>query len=303
MKKILSFIFVLLVSFSLVACGGQTDAEKLAEAKSELKITFKTSSDNLNSVTGDLNLPLRVKDAKVSWDSNNLDVVNKEGKVVQTDEDVVVELTATLTVGEEKDTKKFTVTVKAEGFDGGGEDEVNLELPEEFNNYADEKKVYIISIGQSGDIGSISSILTFFVFGTDEQDELADKVVIESDKLITASEIPEGSIVILVPGASGKGLGAAGTNVAGEKARAEAFATRAKNGEIKVIVAHLGGEARRGHETDPLITASVDGASLVLVLEEGNSDGFFSALTNEHVYYYETEEDFVAPFKQIFGKE
>lgn len=300
MKKVFGFILTLVLVFSLGACFGgkeKSDAEKVKDAKDDLKITFKVSGNSLNNVTGDLNLVKSLNGVNVSWSSNNEDVVNNDGEVTQGEEDVAVTLTATLTLNDESDTKLFNLTVKKEG----EVDDVDGALPEEFNNLVEGKKVYVTSIGQAGELATMTTLLSRFVYSAEESDEFEQKVTIET--MLAPNQVESGSIVILIPGASDKGLGAAGTNLTAEKNRADAFSQRAEDGEITIIVVHMGGEARRGESTDPLINASVSKASLVLVEEEGDFDDFFTNLENEFVYFYPSAMDLAAPFKQIFNKE
>lgn len=173
------------------------------------------------------------------------------------------------------------------------------ELPESFHNQADGKHVYVTSIGQAGELSTIDVILSAHVFSPDEETEYNEKVTQKA--MLQASEVAEGSIVILVPGASGKGLGAAGTDINGEESRAKAFGARAKAGEITIYVVHLGGDSRRG-ESDRLITASLEHASLVMIEKEANHDDFFSKLKIENYLEFDAAAAMVAPFKKIFNK-
>lgn len=298
MKKVFGFIFTLVLVLSLAACfGGASDADKVKEAKEDLKISFTVSGNNLNNVTGNLILVTTFKGVDVTWTTDNEDVVKNNGEVTQGEEDVSVNLVASLKLNEETDSKSFTVKVKK-----AGETEVNDgTIDESFHNLVEDKKVYVTSIGQAGDLATVSTLLSRFVYTTEEAAEFEEKVTVEA--MLTANQVEEGSIVILVPGASDKGLGAAGTNLNNEKARAEAFNQRAKAGEITVIVVHNGGEPRRGESTDPLIHASVSDAAIVLVVETANFDGFFDNLENDFVYLYASVQDLADPFKLIFGKE
>jgi len=179
---------------------------------------------------------------------------------------------------------------------------LNQPLAQEFENAIEGKHVYLTTIGQTADMDTVYNILEFYVYAT-APTELA--VDVTMDNLLMASEVPAGSIVIIVPGASSKGMGAAGTDQAAEQARAVAFSARAAAEEITVFVVHTGGSQRRGVESDPLITASSTSASLMLVIDTANSDGFFDGLAETYdtpVYYYSTATLLVPPFRQIFNK-
>lgn len=312
MKRVLTVLFVLLAAFTLVACGKESDAELVAAAKEELKVQFTVSGDSVHGVTGKLVLRNKLGDVSITWESSNPEVISVAGNVVQTDKDEEVTLTANLKLNDETDSKKFVVVVKAKeetkeptdaptngGSEPGGTDPYGF-LPEEFTNAAAGKKVYVASIGQSGELATINTLLSRFVYSAEEAAEFEQKVVI--DAMLAANAAPNGSIVILIPAASGKGLGAAGTNLAAERARAQAFGARAAAGEIELYVVHIGGESRRGTDTDPLIEAAVEHASLVLVQTEGNSDGFFDNLGITNLFLFESAMAMADPFKQIFNR-
>jgi hypothetical protein len=178
---------------------------------------------------------------------------------------------------------------------------LNQPLAAEFENVVEGKHVYLTTIGQTADMDTVFNIISM-VYGT-EFAELAAEVTM--DNMLTAAEVPAGSIVIIVPGASSKGMGAAGTNQTLEQARAIAFSTRAAAEEITVFVVHTGGSQRRGVESDPLITASSTAASLLMVIDTANYDNFFDNLADTYdvpVYYYSAAVSLVPPFRQIFDK-
>jgi aBig family protein len=93
-----------------VKAAEKSDEDKVADAKKALDL------GDLSNVIADLTLPETQGDASITWKSSDTKVITNEGKVTRpTDKNVEVTLTATLTVGEESDTKDFTVTViKAE---------------------------------------------------------------------------------------------------------------------------------------------------------------------------------------------
>ena len=103
------------------------------------------------------------------------------------------------------------------------------------------------------------------------------------DNAMTADNIPEGTkTLIITMGTSGKGMGAAGTDVNMELERCTALANAARAAGILVVGAHVEGMARR---TDANDQASIDGilalADVVLVIEESDSDGLFTNYCNE----------------------
>ena len=80
----------------------------LLEDKEKLKL------EDTDNVIADLELPAEGKNgSKITWKSDNKDVISNKGKVTFGTEAQTVTMTATLTIGEESVTKTFTVTVPA----------------------------------------------------------------------------------------------------------------------------------------------------------------------------------------------
>lgn len=104
------------------------------------------------------------------------------------------------------------------------------------------------------------------------------------DNAMTADAIPEGTkTLIITMGTSGKGMGAAGTDVDMELARCTELANAAHAAGILVVGAHIEGMARR---TDANDQASIDGilalSDAVLVIDDSDSDGFFTDYCEAH---------------------
>ena len=102
------------------------------------------------------------------------------------------------------------------------------------------------------------------------------------DNAMTAANLPAGTkTLIITTGTSGKGMGAAGTDVDMEIARCVELAKAAKAAGMLVCCAHVEGMSRR---TDANDQASIDGilaiADVVLVIEDSDSDGFFTNYCN-----------------------
>jgi hypothetical protein len=94
--------------------------------------------------------------------------------------------------------------------------------------------------------------------------------------------------IIIVTGASGKGMGAAGISIEDELARADRLIAQARSLGMTIIGAHIEGMERRaqgaapGDNTDELsIDAVCPNADMLLVMEEGNEDGRFSAIATD----------------------
>ncbi|MDD3171392.1 MAG: DUF6305 family protein [Bacilli bacterium] len=195
--------------------------------------------------------------------------------------------------------------------DPTGENEVDLELTEELIGLCEGKKVYLTTVGQS-DVDTIINIIE----GASEEiavtdiEKGSDAVVGEvsrKDDLVASEVTKDGSdlpVVLLVTGSSGKGLGAAGTNWEAEKARGEAFAIAADTNQLVMIVLHVGGEARRGTTTDPILDAVCPSAKLMLVVEAGNFDNYFTDSAEEFnipLYLYSRQAKMISAFKSLFN--
>ena len=103
-----------------------------------------------------------------------------------------------------------------------------------------------------------------------------------NDNAMDVSGLPaDTKTLIITTGTSGKGMGAAGTDVNMELDRCLALAEAAKKAGMLVCCAHVEGMSRR---TDANDQASIDGilaiADVVLVIEDSDSDGFFTNYCN-----------------------
>lgn len=115
---------------------------------------------------------------------------------------------------------------------------------------------------------------------------------------LTAADVATGDTVIAVVGWTSKGI-AGDITQAGEKTRAEAFAAKADENEIKLIIIHLGGDARRGESSDPIISAVVSHADVVLIEEYGNADGAFNTWVGSTVPLYMYEDATVGMIESL----
>lgn len=292
MKKLLLMFVLVLGNLGLVACD---DAEKngqlVLEAKETLKVQFTESGDTLNFVTGDLVLTSKIGKVKITWESDN-EAVGTYGKVARHEKnDVKVKLTATLKIRDIVEIKEFDLIVKRVG--AVRRADVDTNIPSEYNNLVGDKKVYVTSLGQSGDLITLNFLLSKQVLT--ETNEFEEKVI--NSNSLNTSEIEEESIVIILLEPSANTI-----DLEGEMIRANAFATLAKEGKINLIGVHIGGAGRRGAEYDPLISIFAEEAMLLFVTEGGNYDGFFDNLDNENVYFYSELSNISIPFKQVFNK-
>ena len=108
---------------------------------------------------------------------------------------------------------------------------------------------------------------------------------VESNNTMSASDLAGKGYktLIVTTGTSGKGMGAAGTNVEKEIARCKELIEAAKAEGIVVITAHVEGMARR---TDSADQASIDEimplGDAILIVAGSNPDGYFTKLAQDN---------------------
>lgn len=88
--------------------------------------------------------------------------------------------------------------------------------------------------------------------------------------------------LIIIIGGSGKGLGSAGISFQDEAERAKELIATAQEKGIKIIGMHLGGEARRGPNSDNMINLLTSKCDYVIVKADGNLDGVFTKICKEN---------------------
>lgn len=88
--------------------------------------------------------------------------------------------------------------------------------------------------------------------------------------------------LIMIIGGSGKGLGSAGVSFPEEEERAKRLIAYAKENGIKIIGMHLGGEDRRGPNSDGMINLITPECDYVIIRADGNLDGIFTKICEEN---------------------
>ncbi len=114
LKLLFMMTLTLVSALVIVACTpSNTDAADVLAAKTALEVGY-TAPDNLNSVTQDVTLPATgANGVTITWQSSHPSVVSTTGDVTRPANDTNVTLTATLSKGEETDTKNFALKVIA----------------------------------------------------------------------------------------------------------------------------------------------------------------------------------------------
>jgi hypothetical protein len=157
-----------------------------------------------------------------------------------------------------------------------------------------EQPLLITSAGQSAEV-QLAAVLA-----------KRAKLEYSLSKLATSQELQEAKTLVLSLGASLKGLGAAGLDVAQEKGRVEELLAAARKHEIPVICMHLGGESRRGQLSDDFISSFLPHAKVAIVVKSGNKDGFFSTLCEQSkisLIEVERAADALQPLTEFFSPE
>ena len=130
--------------------------------------------------------------------------------------------------------------------------------------------ILVTSFGQSADTSMMDAIM--------KRSGVKDYAF---NALATDADVKNYKTVIIVCGASSKGLGAAGISEADETARAEKFMAAVKENNPAVIMAHLGGSMRRGTLSDKLTDMVLEVAQYMVVVEDANFDGKFTKVAQE----------------------
>ena len=139
------------------------------------------------------------------------------------------------------------------------------------NSNTEEKSldILITSIGQSADARMIKVVAGKLQLACDFE-QVAKPDIIKNYK-----------ILVVVVGGSSKGLGAAGIDKEQELIRAQELIKEAKVRSVKILVMHVGGEARRGALSDAFLNEVVPYADHLIIVENGNKDGYFTQISKE----------------------
>ncbi len=105
------------------------------------------------------------------------------------------------------------------------------------------------------------------------------KIPVKYDPFLEPKDLAGHKTLIIILGGSGKGLGAAGVDIAEEMKRAEALIAEAQKQKIKLVGIHAGGEDRRGSVSTKLIDLVAPKMQYLIVREDGNKDGLFTKLS------------------------
>ena len=154
-----------------------------------------------------------------------------------------------------------------------------------------DQPILITSAGQSAEV-QLASVLS-------------KRAGLDATLIKTAlpADLKNTKTLVLVLGASLKGLGAAGIDPAEEKKRVRGLVEAAKNLNIYIICLHLGGEARRGQLTDQMIEEFLPYGKMAIIVKTGNKDGLFTSICTKHsipLVEVERTVDALSPIKKAF---
>jgi hypothetical protein len=175
-----------------------------------------------------------------------------------------------------------------------------------------ELPVLLTSCGQSPDSSLLKAI---FMRAKLEHPTPAYELILEAtpEDLKAASDAgrPFKSIMIIM-GASLKGMGAAGISIDDELERTAELIEAARSQGISLIGVHIGGMKRRAQGADPgdntdelSIDAVAPNSDFLIVNKDGNSDSRFTVIANEKDIALLTVEknlDLLEVVKEIYGQ-
>lgn len=125
----------------------------------------------------------------------------------------------------------------------------------------------ITAIGQSSDIAVVKALLNTKL-----------KLGLEIKPMAQPADLADFKTVVMVLGASTKGMGSAGLDLDKEMERAKILVKAAKEKGIKILGLHVGGESRRGKTTNDLLEIVLPECTHIVVVASGNKDKLFNTL-------------------------
>lgn len=170
-----------------------------------------------------------------------------------------------------------------------------------------ELPVVVTSCGQSPG----PQRLLFFLRRLEMEHEFLERATAQDLASRRAAGSPAGSLLI-VTGASLKGMGAAGVSVREELARTEALIAEARRQGMPVICAHVEGMARRAqgasagdNSDEQSIDAVCPNADLMIVREDGDEDRRFTVISEGlqiPLIMFEKNMDLGDVLTRVFGR-
>ena len=130
-----------------------------------------------------------------------------------------------------------------------------------------EQPALISSAGQSADVKLVKMLAQL------------QKVNATTVLMAKAADLTGMKTLIIVPGFSSKGLGAAGVSQQEEFDRVQALIKAADEMKIPIVLIHIGGNARRKGQSDSFNQLVADHSKSMIVVKQGDEDGFFTNIS------------------------
>lgn len=168
-----------------------------------------------------------------------------------------------------------------------------FEVSAQATNFSAKEPALITAAGQSADLNMAKVIFE------------RCKVALKTAPLAGPDDLKDVNSLVIVIGGSTKGLGAAGINADKEMARVEQLMAAAAARQIPIIGMHIGGKARRGELSDKFIDLVVPKVSFLMLVKEGDSDGYLSKMIASHKINARVTEKLAElnePIKAIYAK-
>jgi hypothetical protein len=153
--------------------------------------------------------------------------------------------------------------------------------------------VLLTSAGQSADVQILKTLFD------------RSKVAAKTLPLAKPADLEGMKALVVAVGGSAKGLGAAGIDAEKETARLKSLLARARELKIPVLAMHIGGEAKRGDLSDALFSLVAAAAAQIVIIKDGDKDGFLTKTAAAHKVPLHSVEKLVAvmePIKIVFRK-
>lgn len=127
-----------------------------------------------------------------------------------------------------------------------------------------KQKILVTSAGQSADMKMVSLMLKKLKIETTENGSA------------TSSNLNDIQTLLIVPGFSSKGLGAAGISQEQELNRVKELIAAANKKNIKILCVHVGGNARRKGQSDLFNEIVAASSKAIIVVKQGDEDKYFT---------------------------
>ncbi len=150
-----------------------------------------------------------------------------------------------------------------------------------------QQPILITSAGQSADVTMAGQLCKRL------------KLEYTADNKATAKSLDGVKTLIIVPGFSSKGLGAAGISREQEMSRVKDLIEAARSKKLNILVLHLGGKPRRGAQSDDFNKVAAEAALHMVVVQQGDEDQFFSNIAKEKKIGIDLVEKIAAAMKPL----